>query len=283
MTAANGVRYGLSASIFTPRRERRVPRDARLRDRHRLRQRRAPPAPRRISRSAAGRTPATAIARPATPRSTRSPSGRPCTSTTAGASSAPRSTTSDRGRAGQGIRRRRRGAPAGRGRRCRCRRVGRRAAQDVRGARPRGRAAGGHEEPGPARDARGRRGRRHQLRRSSRARSSASSVRTAPARRRRSRCSPGCCTRRRARPACSATCRRGASATYLRRITLVMGNRNQLQWDLPALDSFELTARDLPHPAPATSARTRDELHRAARPRRRSSTSRCATCRSASG
>jgi ABC-2 type transport system ATP-binding protein len=27
---------------------------------------------------------------------------------------------------------------------------------------------------------------------------------------------------------------------YLRRITLVMGNRNQLQWDLPALDSFEL-------------------------------------------
>ena len=26
----------------------------------------------------------------------------------------------------------------------------------------------------------------------------------------------------------------------LRRITLVMGNRNQLQWDLPALDSFEL-------------------------------------------
>ena len=28
---------------------------------------------------------------------------------------------------------------------------------------------------------------------------------------------------------------------YLRRITLVMGNRDQLQWDLPALDSFELT------------------------------------------
>jgi ABC-2 type transport system ATP-binding protein len=27
---------------------------------------------------------------------------------------------------------------------------------------------------------------------------------------------------------------------FLRRITLVMGNRNQLQWDLPALDSFEL-------------------------------------------
>ncbi len=27
---------------------------------------------------------------------------------------------------------------------------------------------------------------------------------------------------------------------FLSRITLVMGNRNQLQWDLPALDSFEL-------------------------------------------
>jgi ABC-2 type transport system ATP-binding protein len=27
---------------------------------------------------------------------------------------------------------------------------------------------------------------------------------------------------------------------YLRQITLVMGNRNQLSWDLPALDSFEL-------------------------------------------
>jgi ABC-2 type transport system ATP-binding protein len=27
---------------------------------------------------------------------------------------------------------------------------------------------------------------------------------------------------------------------YLRRMTFVMGNRNQLQWDLPALDSFEL-------------------------------------------
>jgi ABC-2 type transport system ATP-binding protein len=46
---------------------------------------------------------------------------------------------------------------------------------------------------------------------------------------------------------------------YLRRMTLVMGNRNQLQWDLPALDSFELNRaiyrlpRDL-------FAQTRDEL-----------------------
>src|SRR5437870_13100186 len=27
---------------------------------------------------------------------------------------------------------------------------------------------------------------------------------------------------------------------FLRQITLVMGNRNQLQWDLPALDSYDL-------------------------------------------
>jgi ABC-2 type transport system ATP-binding protein len=36
---------------------------------------------------------------------------------------------------------------------------------------------------------------------------------------------------------------------YLQRMTLVMGNRNQLQWDLPAMDSFELTRAiyRLPH------------------------------------
>ena len=31
-----------------------------------------------------------------------------------------------------------------------------------------------------------------------------------------------------------------AARDYLRQIALVMGNRNQLTWDLPALDSFEL-------------------------------------------
>ena len=46
---------------------------------------------------------------------------------------------------------------------------------------------------------------------------------------------------------------------YLRRMTLVMGNRNQLQWDLPALDSFELNRAiyRLPH---EEFRRTRDEL-----------------------
>jgi ABC-2 type transport system ATP-binding protein len=46
---------------------------------------------------------------------------------------------------------------------------------------------------------------------------------------------------------------------YLRRITLVMGNRNQLQWDLPALDSFELNRAIYRLPR-QQFAETRDEL-----------------------
>jgi ABC-2 type transport system ATP-binding protein len=46
---------------------------------------------------------------------------------------------------------------------------------------------------------------------------------------------------------------------YLRRITLVMGNRNQLQWDLPALDSFELNRAIYRLPREEFT-RTRDEL-----------------------
>jgi ABC-2 type transport system ATP-binding protein len=46
---------------------------------------------------------------------------------------------------------------------------------------------------------------------------------------------------------------------YLRRMTLVMGNRNQLQWDLPALDSFELNRAIYRLPRDIF-ARTRDEL-----------------------
>jgi viologen exporter family transport system ATP-binding protein len=46
---------------------------------------------------------------------------------------------------------------------------------------------------------------------------------------------------------------------FLRRITLVMGNRNQLQWDLPALDSFELNRAIYRIPR-AGFASTRDEL-----------------------
>jgi ABC-2 type transport system ATP-binding protein len=46
---------------------------------------------------------------------------------------------------------------------------------------------------------------------------------------------------------------------FLRRITLVMGNRNQLQWDLPAVDSFELNRAiyRVPH---EQFRETRDEL-----------------------
>jgi ABC-2 type transport system ATP-binding protein len=45
----------------------------------------------------------------------------------------------------------------------------------------------------------------------------------------------------------------------LRRITLVMGNRNQLQWDLPAVDSFELNRAIYRIPRDEFR-RTRDEL-----------------------
>jgi ABC-2 type transport system ATP-binding protein len=46
---------------------------------------------------------------------------------------------------------------------------------------------------------------------------------------------------------------------YLRRIALVMGNRNQLQWDIPAADSFELNRAIYRVPWPEFR-RTRDEL-----------------------
>jgi ABC-2 type transport system ATP-binding protein len=46
---------------------------------------------------------------------------------------------------------------------------------------------------------------------------------------------------------------------FLRQITLVMGNRQQLEWDLPALDSFELNRAIYRIPEP-DFRRTRDEL-----------------------
>ena len=46
---------------------------------------------------------------------------------------------------------------------------------------------------------------------------------------------------------------------FLRRITMVMGNRNQLQWDLPALDSYELI-RAIYRLEPAAFRQTRDEF-----------------------
>ena len=48
-------------------------------------------------------------------------------------------------------------------------------------------------------------------------------------------------------------------ASYLRQITMVMGNRQQLQWDLPALDSYELL-RAIYRLHPGDYRRTRDEL-----------------------
>jgi ABC-2 type transport system ATP-binding protein len=46
---------------------------------------------------------------------------------------------------------------------------------------------------------------------------------------------------------------------FLRQITMVMGNRNQLQWDLPALDSFELI-RAIYRLDETDFRRTRDEF-----------------------
>ena len=52
---------------------------------------------------------------------------------------------------------------------------------------------------------------------------------------------------------------KGRPADLLRQITLVMGNRNQLQWDLPGLDSFELNRAIYRIPRADFVAR-RDEL-----------------------
>ena len=52
---------------------------------------------------------------------------------------------------------------------------------------------------------------------------------------------------------------KGRPADLLRQITLVMGNRNQLQWDLPALDSFELNRAIYRIPRPEFTA-LRDEM-----------------------
>ncbi len=48
-------------------------------------------------------------------------------------------------------------------------------------------------------------------------------------------------------------------AAFLRQITLVMGQRNQLVWDIPVVDSFERN-RAIYQITPADYARTRDEL-----------------------
>ena len=56
---------------------------------------------------------------------------------------------------------------------------------------------------------------------------------------------------------------------FLSRITLVMGNRNQLQWDLPALDSFELNRAiyRVPRERLHAASRRADRAARRRRPR----------------
>ena len=84
---------------------------------------------------------------------------------------------------------------------------------------------------------------------SHRARSSASSVRTGPARRPPSRCCPGSSTPRRVRPRVLGRVPSRREPEYLRRMTMVMGNRNQLEWDLPARQFVRAQPGDLPPPA----------------------------------
>ena len=71
-------------------------------------------------------------------------------------------------------------------------------------------------------------------------------------------------------------------AAFLRRITMVMGNRNQLQWDLPALDSFELI-RAIYRLEPDRVPRARATSSSSCSTSASWSPSRSATCRSASG
>ena len=70
------------------------------------------------------------------------------------------------------------------------------------------------------------------------------------------------------------------SKYYLRRMTLVMGNRNQLTWDLPAVDSFELQRAIYAIP-PDEYRRTLDEYTNCSTSKS-CSTSPCATFPSAS-
>ena len=65
---------------------------------------------------------------------------------------------------------------------------------------------------------------------------------------------------RRARCACSGYVPFRRESAYLRQITMVMGNRNQLQWDLPALDSYELNRAIYRLDPSRSSGETRDEL-----------------------
>ena len=69
---------------------------------------------------------------------------------------------------------------------------------------------------------------------------------------------------------------------YRRRFALVMGQKNQLWWDLPAQESFRLH-QQIYRIEPAA---VRADARRAGRPARRAASccgSRCASCRWASG
>ena len=90
------------------------------------------------------------------------------------------------------------------------------------------------------------RGRRHRPRPSTPARWSATSARTAPGSRRRSRCSPGSSSRGGAGRGSTASSRRGSARELARRIGVVFGQRTQLWWDLPLVDVVRAAAARLP-------------------------------------
>jgi hypothetical protein len=89
-----------------------------------------------------------------------------------------------------------------------------------------------------------------------------------------------CSTRRRARLRVLGHVPSRRESVYLRRMTMVMGNRNQLQWDLPALDSFELN-RAIYRSRRTSGARATSSSSCSSWATW--SPSRCATCRWASG
>ena len=69
---------------------------------------------------------------------------------------------------------------------------------------------------------------------------------------------------------------------YRRRFALVMGQKNQLWWDLPAQESFRAAPEDLPH-RPRGVRRRRKTSWSTCSASASCSASRCASCRSASG
>ena len=77
---------------------------------------------------------------------------------------------------------------------------------------------------------------------------------------------------------CAAGCRGSSASRTSPSIGVVFGQRTQLWWDLPVVESFELL-RDIYRVARRRGSRAPGRAGDRARPRARSSTPRCASCR----